>query len=190
MPREAFVAPDQARPAYDDRPLPIGAGQTISQPYIVALMIDAAEIGPGDRVLEVGAGSGYAAAVLGQVAGAGDRDRAPRRRWRSRRRSGSGGSAMPMCGSSRATAASAAPPTPRSMRSWSSAGGPHVPDQLIEQLKPGGRLVMPVGGSRYFQTLIKLTKHDDGRIEREQLAAVRFVPSDQRLNPVRNRNQS
>ena len=68
VPREAFVAPEQARDAYDDHPLPIEAGQTIIQPYIVALMIAAAGIGPDDHVLEVGAGSGYAAAVLGQMA--------------------------------------------------------------------------------------------------------------------------
>src|SRR5687768_9929651 len=68
VPREQFVAPAQTSSAYDDCALPIEAGQTISQPYIVALMIAAAEVGPSDRVLEVGAGSGYAAAVLGQVA--------------------------------------------------------------------------------------------------------------------------
>ncbi|HEV2043748.1 MAG TPA: protein-L-isoaspartate O-methyltransferase, partial [Sphingomicrobium sp.] len=69
VPREQFVSPDLADVAYADRPLPIESGQTISQPYIVALMIHAAQIGPNDRVLEVGAGSGYAAAVIGQVAG-------------------------------------------------------------------------------------------------------------------------
>src|SRR5688500_13799632 len=68
VPREAFVSPDQAGDAYGDYPLPIEAGQTISQPYIVALMIDAAEIGADDHVLEIGAGSGYAAAVIGRIA--------------------------------------------------------------------------------------------------------------------------
>ena len=68
VPREAFVAEDNRRWAYDDNPLPIEAGQTISQPYIVALMIEAAEIGPGQKVLEVGSGSGYAAAVLSRIA--------------------------------------------------------------------------------------------------------------------------
>ena len=67
VPREAFVEPDFEEFAYEDWPLPIGEGQTISQPYIVALMIEAAELKPGDRVLEVGAGSGYAAAVMGQI---------------------------------------------------------------------------------------------------------------------------
>src|SRR3981081_2972886 len=68
VPREAFVGPDFEEFAYEDGPLPIGEGQTISQPYIVALMIEAAEVKPGDRVLEVGAGSGYAAAVISQIA--------------------------------------------------------------------------------------------------------------------------
>src|SRR5690242_9371200 len=68
VPREAFVAPELGELAYDDRPLPIEAGQTISQPYIVALMAEALELEPDDRVLEIGAGSGYAAAVLGRVA--------------------------------------------------------------------------------------------------------------------------
>src|SRR5437879_9595760 len=68
VPREVFVEPGYEEFAYEDAPLPIGEGQTISQPYIVALMIEAAGVKPGDRVLEVGAGSGYAAAVLGQIA--------------------------------------------------------------------------------------------------------------------------
>src|SRR5215207_4111171 len=68
VPREAFVQPGFEEFAYEDGPLPIGEGQTISQPYIVALMIEAAEVKPGDRVLEVGAGSGYAAAIVGQIA--------------------------------------------------------------------------------------------------------------------------
>jgi protein-L-isoaspartate(D-aspartate) O-methyltransferase len=68
VPREAFVAPGCEEFAYEDGPLPIGEGQTISQPYVVALMIEVAELEPGDRVLEAGAGSGYAAAVLGRIA--------------------------------------------------------------------------------------------------------------------------
>ena len=69
VPREEFISPDYGHYAYQDSPLPIESGQTISQPYIVALTIDAAGIGPADKVLEIGAGSGYAAAVIGQIAG-------------------------------------------------------------------------------------------------------------------------
>ena len=86
VPREEFVDESMRRWAYDDHPLPIEAGQTISQPYIVALMIEAAEIRPGDRVLEVGAGSGYAAAVISRIAARGRRDRAAAELGRDRPR--------------------------------------------------------------------------------------------------------
>ena len=86
VPREEFVGPELRRRAYDDSPLPIEDDQTISQPYIVALMLDAARIGPDDRVLEIGAGSGYASAAASLHRRARDRDRAPRRPRRERRR--------------------------------------------------------------------------------------------------------
>ena len=96
VPREAFV-PEAVRAfAYEDGPLPIEADQTISQPYIVALMIEAAEVAPGDKVLEIGAGSGYAAAVMGRIAARGDRDRAPPGARRARRASEWSGSATTM----------------------------------------------------------------------------------------------
>ena len=85
VPREAFVPADLAESAYDDNPLPIAEGQTISQPYIVALMAEAARIGPDARVLEVGAGSGYAAAILAELADGGRHRRAPRRARRGAR---------------------------------------------------------------------------------------------------------
>lgn len=175
VPREAFVAPEQARAAYDDRPLPIGDGQTISQPYVVALMIDAAEVGPGDRVLEVGAGSGYAAALLSRVAGqvvAVERHAALARAAAQRiDRLGYANVRIVEGDGSLGSAADA--PFDAILVS---AGGPQIPDDLITQMKPGGRLVMPVGSSRYFQTLMKLTKRDDGGIKREPLTAVSFVP--------------
>src|SRR4051812_25308985 len=91
VPREAFVPEDVRDLAYEDGPLPIEAGQTISQPYIVALMIEAAEVAPGDRVLEIGAGSGYAAAVMSRMAGGGGgRGRAPRPAGPARGRVGGG----------------------------------------------------------------------------------------------------
>ena len=175
VPREQFVAPDYARQAYGDYPLPIEAGQTISQPYIVALMIEAAAIGPEDRVLEVGAGSGYAAAVIGRVTGtviaierlpelvAGARERIERLGYHNVTIvEGDGTRGWPNGAPYDAILAA--------------ASGSHVPQPLIDQLAPGGRLVMPVGGRAWAQQLVKLTRLADGRIERERLGEVRFVP--------------
>ena len=114
VPREAFVDGSYATHAYDDAPLPIESGQTISQPYIVALTIDAAEIGPDDKVLEIGAGSGYAAAVIGQIAARGRSPSSGTTSWSSWRVSGCSGWAMTMSTSSRATAPAAARPKRRS----------------------------------------------------------------------------
>ena len=175
VPREMFVADAQAHAAYDDRALPIEAGQTISQPYIVALMIAAAEVGADDRVLEVGAGSGYAAAVLGQVAGqviaierhgelaALASDRIARLGYGNVRIvEGDGTLGWPEA-------------APYDVILAAASGG-RVPPALIAQLKPGGRLVMPLSGRWAGQTLVKLTKRRDGSIAREQLCGVRFVP--------------
>lgn len=175
VPREEFVSPDYGRQAYGDHPLPIEAGQTISQPYIVALMIEAAAIGPGDRVLEVGAGSGYAAAVIGRIAAQVIAiERKPELVAVARER-------MERLGYSNVTIVEG-----DGTRGWpesapydailAAASGSHVPQPLIDQLAPGGRLVMPVGGRAWVQQLIKLTKLADGRIERENLGEVRFVP--------------
>ena len=175
VPREAFV-PEAARAlAYDDAPLPIEAGQTISQPYIVALMMDAAGIGPTDRVLEVGAGSGYAAAVLARLAGAvfaverhGELAALAGTRMRHMAcdnvsiYEGDGTFGLPgeapfdaiLC----------------------SASGSHVPDVLLAQLGIGGRLVMPVGEPDEVQTLVKVTRCGAGEYARAELGAVRFVP--------------
>lgn len=175
VPREAFVSAQLAEFAYDDRPLPIEAGQTISQPYIVALTIAGAGIGPGDKVLEVGAGSGYAAAVIGQIAGeviAIERHHqlAELAKQRIERLGydnvriveGDGTIGCPVEAPFDAIVGA--------------ASGSHVPQPLIDQLKPGGRLVMPVGSQLWSQSLVKLTKYADGTIEREDLGAVRFVP--------------
>jgi protein-L-isoaspartate(D-aspartate) O-methyltransferase len=175
IPREAFVSDDYARLAYGDHPLPIEAGQTISQPYIVALMIDAARIGPGDTVLEVGAGSGYAAAVISRIAARvvaieRQHDLVEIARERMRRLGcdnariveGDGTRGWPDEGPYEAILAA--------------ASGSHVPQPLIDQLAPGGRLVMPLGGPGWVQELVKVTKRDDGTLERENLGGVRFVP--------------
>ena len=175
VPREAFVAPDYGSQAYGDYPLPIEGGQTISQPYIVALMIEAARIGVADRVLEVGAGSGYAAAVMGRIAGQVIAiERKPELVAVARERM------------ARLGYANVAIVEGDGTRGWpdgapydailAAASGSHVPQPLIDQLAPGGRLVMPVGGRAWVQQLVKLTKLADGRIERENLGEVRFVP--------------
>src|SRR5687768_6941797 len=156
VPREAFVEPGFGEFAYEDGPLPIGEGQTISQPYIVALMIEAAEVKPGDRVLEVGAGSGYAAAVIGQIAdqvyaierhpslGAAARERLARFGYDNiDLRVGDGTTGW----------AKAAPFDAILV----AAGGPEAPLALKEQLAIGGRLVVPVGEERH-QALLKITR--------------------------------
>ncbi|HKX91138.1 MAG TPA: protein-L-isoaspartate(D-aspartate) O-methyltransferase [Sphingomicrobium sp.] len=175
VPREAFVAPDQAPLAYGDHPLPIEAGQTISQPYIVALTIQAAEIGAGDTVLEVGAGSGYAAAVISRIARrviAIERqpDLVDVARARLERLGyenveiveGDGSKGCLRHAPFDAIVAA--------------ASGSHVPEAFIAQLRPAGRIVMPIGDPGWVQELIKVTKQDNGVLKRENLGAVRFVP--------------
>ena len=175
VPREDFISGDYADYAYQDSPLPIESGQTISQPYIVALTIDAAEIKPGDKVLEVGAGSGYAAAVIGQIAGtviAVERHLELVELARKRMRQlgyrnveiveGDGTLGWPAEAPYDAIVAA--------------ASGSHVPQSWIAQLQPGGRIVMPIGEPQGVQSLVKVTKFEDGRLERQDLGGVRFVP--------------
>lgn len=174
VPRERFVAPDLAEFAYEDAPLQIEEGQTISQPYIVAEMIEAAEVGAGDRVLEVGAGSGYAAAVIGQIAGrvfAIERheelaDSAAERLHdlgydNVELRVGDGTLGWPEAAPFDAILVA--------------AGGPEVPAALKEQLAIGGRLVMPVG-EQGQQKLVKLIRTGADRYDEEDRGWVRFVP--------------
>ena len=175
VPREEFVSADYAHLAYGDHPLPIEAGQTISQPYIVALTIQAAGIKPGDKVLEVGAGSGYAAAVISRIAGKviaieRQHDLVEIAQGRMRRLGydnveiveGDGTRGCPEHAPFDAIVAA--------------ARGSHVPKTFIEQLEDGGRIVMPVGDPGWVQELVKVTKMPDGTLDRESLGGVRFVP--------------
>jgi protein-L-isoaspartate(D-aspartate) O-methyltransferase len=174
VPRERFVAPELAEFAYEDSPLPIAAGQTISQPYIVAAMIEAAAVKPGERVLEIGAGSGYAAAVLGQIA---DQvytiERHPELAEAARRRCAELGydNIEVRVGDGTQGWPEAAPFDAIIV----TAGGPRVPETLRRQLAVGGRLVMPVGDAHH-QRLVKIRRKSETEYEEEELGDVRFVP--------------
>ncbi|MBW3534307.1 MAG: protein-L-isoaspartate(D-aspartate) O-methyltransferase [Gemmatimonadetes bacterium] len=172
VPRHLFVPNAPATAAYGDGALPIGHGQTISQPYIVAFMAEAAEIGPGERVLEIGTGSGYGAAVLAELAGEVYTieivpELAQQARDALRRagyddvhvRTGNGWLGWPEHAPYDAVVVTAAPD--------------QVPDALVEQLAMDGMLVVPVG--EWFQTLRVLRKTDGGLREEASLS-VRFVP--------------
>jgi protein-L-isoaspartate(D-aspartate) O-methyltransferase len=175
VPRELFVSPEYAELAYGDHPLPIEAGQTISQPYIVALMIQAAEIKPGDKVLEVGGGSGYAAAVIGQIAGtviSVERQHDLVALARGRLASLGYDNVRVIEGDGTRGCAEEAPFD----AILAAASGSHVPQSLIDQLGVGGRLVMPVGDPGWVQKLVKVTKAPDGKLVTEDLGGVRFVP--------------
>jgi protein-L-isoaspartate(D-aspartate) O-methyltransferase len=175
VPREEFVSADYGRKVYGDHPLPIEGGQTISQPYIVALMIEAAGIKPGDRVLEVGAGSGYAAAVMSRIAGEVIAiERKPELVAVATER-------MQRLGYDNVTIVEGdgtrgCPDHAPFDAILAAASGSHVPQPLIDQLVESGRLVMPVGSQAWAQQLVKLTKLPNGTTERENLGDVRFVP--------------
>lgn len=174
VPREEFIAPELAEHAYRDSPLSIPEDQTISQPYVVALMAQALELHSDALVLEVGAGSGYAAAVMGQIAReVHSLERHPRLVTEARRvierlgysnvhiHQADGSQGWPCQAPYDAIAVA--------------AGGPSIPPSLRQQLKPGGRLVMPVG-PREEQTLIRLRRLGMNDYRQESLGQVRFVP--------------
>ncbi len=175
IPREAFVAARLRDRAYDDTPLSIGTGQTISQPYIVALMLEAAAIGPGDRVLEVGAGSGYAAAVAARLAAHVDavERHAGLARAAAERLASLGCANVAIHEADGSVGWPAGAPYDAIVVS---AAGPDLPAALREQLAVGGRLVMPVGERGWGQRLLKLTRIDAGTFRQEDLGGVVFVP--------------
>lgn len=173
--RHRFVPAELVAQAYQNRPLPIGHGQTISQPYIVALMTDLMKVGPGDRVLEIGTGSGYQAAVLAELAGsvfsveiieplgrqAGERLAALGYR-NVTARVGDGYHGWPDAAPFDAIMVTAA--------------ASHVPPPLLQQLKPGGRMVIPLGSRFMTQSLMLVEKNPDGTVSSRQILPVRFVP--------------
>lgn len=175
VPRHRFVPPELVDAAYYDRPLPIGMGQTISQPFIVALMADLLDPKPSARVLEVGTGSGYHAAVLSEcfakvhtieiVAPLGEKARTLLAELGYRNvevRIGDGYKGWPEAAPFDAILVTAAPD--------------HVPQPLLDQLAPGGRMVIPVGHQYGAQDLLVITKAADGRTVTRKALKVRFVP--------------
>jgi protein-L-isoaspartate(D-aspartate) O-methyltransferase len=174
VPRERFVPEDVRSLAYEDRPLPVEGGQTISQPYIVARMIEAAAISPEDRVLEVGAGSGYAAAVMSRLAAhvfAVERIAELAALAEGRMKALGYDNVSIGLGDGTAGWREEAPFDAILV----AAGGPGVPPPLREQLAIGGRLVMPVGDGGE-QQLVRLIRKDEEEFDLTVLEAVRFVP--------------
>lgn len=173
VPRHLFVPEDWSGAAYDDRPLPIGAGQTISQPYMVAIMTEAMNLGRREKVLEVGTGSGYQSAILAEIA---DAVITVERKTELKDRAalllkelgyenvevveGDGSKGFP-------------PRAPYDAIIVT-AGAPEIPEVLVEQLAAGGRLVIPVGNS-FHQTLTRVTMAETGR-KTENLEGCVFVP--------------
>lgn len=175
VPRHEFVPNDLQPVAYENRPLPIGSGQTISQPYIVAIMTELLELEPGDKVLELGTGSGYQAAILASLV-----DQvfsveiieslgvAAKKRLRLlgydnvQVRIGDGYQGWPEQAPFDAVIVTAA--------------GDHIPPPLIEQLRPGGRMIIPVGGRFFAQDLLLVEKHADGKVTTRNVLPVSFVP--------------
>lgn len=175
VPREDFVEPDLRACAYHDGPLPIASGQTISQPYIVALMAESAALAAGDRVLEVGVGSGYGAAVISRLVGmvfAVERHAGLARTASARLARLGYGNIRIREGDGSLGWADEAPFDAILV----TAGGPRVPESLRAQLVIGGRLVMPVGDRAAGQSLIRQVRRGAADFAREDLGAVSFVP--------------
>jgi protein-L-isoaspartate(D-aspartate) O-methyltransferase len=175
VPREEFMSEAMREFAYADSPLPIGEGQTISQPYIVAYMTQALELEGGEKVLEVGTGSGYAAAVLARIAGEVytiERHPSLARSARETLRRLGYDNVHVIEGDGTKGWAQAAPYDAIAV----AAGGVEVPPALRSQLAIGGRLVIPVGPSPREQRLVRVTRVDEDDYEEEDLMPVRFVP--------------
>lgn len=173
--RSAFVPANAVGAAYDNRPLPIGCGQTISQPFIVALMTELLDLQPGDKVLEVGTGSGYQAAVLAELVDAVcSIEVIPELAQRAAGvLAGEGyGGVMLRTGNGALGWPDAAPFDAVMV----TAAAPDIPPALIEQLRPGGRMVMPVGPHHGDQDLVLLTKSGTREVTQRIILQVAFVP--------------
>jgi protein-L-isoaspartate(D-aspartate) O-methyltransferase len=172
VPREMFVPPESISLAYEDQPLPIGCGQTISQPYIIALMTQAIELTGNEKVLELGTGSGYQTAILAELAGrVVTIERIPELADAARK-------VLADLGYTNIETHLAGedlgwPPGAPYDAILVTAGAPEIPCVLLDQLTEGGRLVIPVG-NRYLQELNKVIKHKDGNLIRN-LGGCRFV---------------
>jgi len=175
VPRHAFVPVDVRDQAYDDTPLPIGRGQTISQPYIVALMTEQLRLPPGGKVLEIGTGSGYQAAVLAHLtpnvftieivedlARTAEQNLKEQGYWTVRVRRGDGHLGWPEQAPFDAIIVTCAPEA--------------LPQPLWNQLKPGGRIVIPIGPVDRVQRLVVVSKTADGQRRTDTITEVRFVP--------------
>jgi len=175
VPREAFLPAELAAAAYDDSPLPIAAGQTISQPYIVAYMVEALQLEGTERVLEIGTGSGYAAAVLSRCAAevfTVERIAALADTARSRLRELGYLNVTVHQGDGTLGWQEHAPYQGIVV----TAGAPEVPQALKYQLAPGGRLVIPVGPTQHLQNLVRVKRVGGHEFRQEELCPVRFVP--------------
>ncbi|MFH2125742.1 MAG: protein-L-isoaspartate(D-aspartate) O-methyltransferase [Pseudomonadota bacterium] len=174
VPRHEFVPSKMRGQAYNDHPLPIGQGQTISQPYIVAFMSQAVRVKPGDKVLEIGTGSGYQAAVLAAMGAkvysveiipelaAQAEARLKRLGYAVWVKVGDGNFGWPQEAPFDAILVTAA--------------AKRIPPKLVEQLKPGGRMILPVGPEPWAEELVLVVKDAQGKVSQHSLMAVRFVP--------------
>jgi protein-L-isoaspartate(D-aspartate) O-methyltransferase len=175
VPREYFVAADYAESAYADQALPIACGQTISQPYVVAYMTERLDVEPQHRVLEIGTGSGYQAAVLSRIA----REVVSIERYRTL--ADAARDRFKTLGYENITVLAGdgfvgVPDLAPFDRIIVTAAAEEVPDALLAQLCEGGKMVLPLGPRKGPQYIVKLTKAAGGELVREQLIAVRFVP--------------
>lgn len=175
VPREAFVDPGLQELAYEDHPLPIAGGQTISQPYIVAYMIEALELSGAERALEIGTGSGYAAAVLSRIVEtvySVERLEELARSARQRLEKLGYSNVVVLQGDGTLGWSEHAPFDAIVV----TAGAPRTPKPLLLQLAMGGRLVIPVGASSFLQSLVRVRRVGEDDFRYEELCGVRFVP--------------